>query len=123
MATLAAADDVVAFLNGQHNLIKDMFEEVLSASDAKAREKAFTDLRRRSSSEPVAQFVSTLLQSQELGAPLAESLNQIAADLARHFTEARTVGRDEPLNRLLARPALRVQAATESALSLSPTPH
>jgi tight adherence protein C len=44
---------------------------------------AFTDLRRRSSSEPVAQFVSTLLQSQELGAPLAESLNQIAADLRR----------------------------------------
>lgn len=45
--------------------------------------QAFTDLRRRSSSEPVAQFVSTLLQSQELGAPLAESLNQIAADLRR----------------------------------------
>lgn len=52
------------------------------ANGASVRQ-AFTDLRRRSSSEPVAQFVSTLLQSQELGAPLAESLNQIAADLRR----------------------------------------
>jgi hemerythrin superfamily protein len=41
-----STDDVVRFLKDQHNLIKDMFEEVLSASDPKAREKAFTDLRR-----------------------------------------------------------------------------
>jgi hemerythrin superfamily protein len=39
-------DDVVKFLKDQHNLIRDMFDEVLSASDKKAREKAFTDLRR-----------------------------------------------------------------------------
>jgi tight adherence protein C len=44
---------------------------------------AFTELRRRSSSEPVAQFVSALLQSQELGAPLADSLKQIAEDMRR----------------------------------------
>ena len=30
-------DDVVKFLKDQHNLIKDMFDEVLSASDPKAR--------------------------------------------------------------------------------------
>jgi hemerythrin superfamily protein len=41
-----STDDVVRFLKDQHNLIKDMFEEVLSASDDKAREKAFTDLRQ-----------------------------------------------------------------------------
>jgi hemerythrin superfamily protein len=41
-----STDDVVRFLKDQHNLIKDMFEEVLSASDAKAREKAFIDLRK-----------------------------------------------------------------------------
>jgi hemerythrin superfamily protein len=41
-----STDDVVKFLKDQHNLIKDMFEEVLSASDPKAREKAFTDLRQ-----------------------------------------------------------------------------
>src|SRR5215218_4684752 len=39
-------DDVVRFLKDQHNLIKDMFDEVLSASDAKAREEAFIDLRK-----------------------------------------------------------------------------
>jgi hemerythrin superfamily protein len=39
-------DDVVKFLTGQHNLIKDLFEEVLSASGDGAREKAFTELRQ-----------------------------------------------------------------------------
>ncbi|MCV7217693.1 hemerythrin domain-containing protein [Mycobacterium crocinum] len=38
--------DVVDFLKDQHNLIKDMFDEVLHASDPKAREKAFVDLRQ-----------------------------------------------------------------------------
>jgi hemerythrin superfamily protein len=41
-----STDDVVKFLEGQHNLIKDMFEEVFSASDPKAREKAFAELRQ-----------------------------------------------------------------------------
>jgi hemerythrin-like domain-containing protein len=39
-------DDVIKFLRDQHNLIKDMFDDVLSASDPKAREKSFTDLRQ-----------------------------------------------------------------------------
>jgi hemerythrin superfamily protein len=41
-----STDDVVTFLKGQHDLIKDMFEEVFSASDAKARETAFVELRQ-----------------------------------------------------------------------------
>ena len=41
-----STDDVVKFLKGQHDLIKDMFDEVLCASDPKAREKAFIDLRQ-----------------------------------------------------------------------------
>jgi hemerythrin superfamily protein len=41
-----STDDVVKFLKDQHNLIKDMFDEVLSASEPKAREKAFTELRQ-----------------------------------------------------------------------------
>ena len=41
-----STDDVVKFLKDQHNLIKDMFDEVLSASESKAREKAFVDLRQ-----------------------------------------------------------------------------
>lgn len=38
--------DVVDFLKHQHNLIKDMFDDVLCASDAKARGKAFVELRQ-----------------------------------------------------------------------------
>ncbi|WP_197380083.1 hemerythrin domain-containing protein [Mycolicibacterium mengxianglii] len=41
-----STDDVVAFLVGQHNLIKDMFDDVLYATETKAREKAFVDLRQ-----------------------------------------------------------------------------
>ena len=41
-----STDDVVKFLKGQHDLIKDMFDEVLSASSDEAREKAFIDLRQ-----------------------------------------------------------------------------
>jgi hemerythrin superfamily protein len=41
-----STDDVVRFLKGQHNQINDMFDDVLSASDPKAREKAFVDLRQ-----------------------------------------------------------------------------
>ncbi|WKG05628.1 hemerythrin domain-containing protein [Mycolicibacterium sp. HK-90] len=41
-----STDDVVKFLKDQHNLIKDLFEEVFSASTAEAREKAFVELRQ-----------------------------------------------------------------------------
>jgi hemerythrin superfamily protein len=41
-----STDDVVKFLKGQHDLIKDLFEEVLAASSDDAREKAFTVLRQ-----------------------------------------------------------------------------
>jgi hemerythrin superfamily protein len=39
-------DEVVAFLKAQHNLIEDMFDEVLHASDPRAREKPFIELRQ-----------------------------------------------------------------------------
>ena len=41
-----STDDAVKFLTDQHNLIKDLFEEVLSASSDEARDKAFSDLRQ-----------------------------------------------------------------------------
>ncbi|MCU1469728.1 MAG: hemerythrin [Glaciihabitans sp.] len=44
--TQMQTEDVVSFLKRQHNLIKDMFDEVLYASTPKAREKAFVDLRQ-----------------------------------------------------------------------------
>ena len=48
MATtfVQSTDDVVKFLKDQHNLIKDVFEEVFSASTREAREKAFVELRQ-----------------------------------------------------------------------------
>jgi hemerythrin superfamily protein len=41
-----SSDDAVRFLTDQHNLIKDLFEEVLAASSDEGRDKAFTDLRQ-----------------------------------------------------------------------------
>jgi hypothetical protein len=39
-------DEVIAFLKAQHDLIEDMFDEVLHASDPQAREKPFIELRQ-----------------------------------------------------------------------------
>ncbi len=39
-------DEVVAYLKAQHNLIEDMFDQVLHASDPRAREKPFVELRQ-----------------------------------------------------------------------------
>ena len=43
---IQSPDEVVAFLKAQHNLIEDMFDQVLHASDPKAREEPFTALRQ-----------------------------------------------------------------------------
>src|SRR5690348_13933058 len=43
---IQSPDEVVAFLKAQHNLIEDMFDQVLHASDPEAREKPFVQLRQ-----------------------------------------------------------------------------
>jgi hemerythrin superfamily protein len=43
---IESPDEVIAFLKAQHNLIEDMFDQVLHASDPHAREKAFVQLRQ-----------------------------------------------------------------------------
>ena len=43
---IESPDEVIAFLKAQHNLIEDMFDEVLHASDPHAREKPFVQLRQ-----------------------------------------------------------------------------
>lgn len=48
-----------------------------------SRSEAFSDLRSRTSSESLESFVVALLQSEELGSPLTEALNQIALDMRR----------------------------------------
>ncbi|MFD8572274.1 DUF5936 domain-containing protein [Streptomyces sp. NPDC059639] len=47
------------------------------------RRQAFDELRRRNSSEQVAQFVSALQQGEELGSPIADTLIQLATDMRR----------------------------------------
>lgn len=42
---------------------------------------AFSALRKRTTSESLDSFITTLLQSEELGAPLAETLESIALDM------------------------------------------
>jgi hemerythrin superfamily protein len=39
-------EEVIAFLKAQHDLIEDMFDEVLHASDPAAREQPFIELRQ-----------------------------------------------------------------------------
>jgi hemerythrin superfamily protein len=43
---IQSPDEVVAYLKAQHNLIEDMFDQVLYATDPQAREKPFVDLRQ-----------------------------------------------------------------------------
>jgi tight adherence protein C len=47
------------------------------------RRQAFEGLRDRNPSEPLGTFVSSLLQAEELGVPLAEALRDLARDMRR----------------------------------------
>jgi tight adherence protein C len=48
-----------------------------------SRRQAFEELRMRNESEQVSQFVTALQQGEELGAPIADTLIQIATDMRR----------------------------------------
>ena len=48
-----------------------------------SRREAFDELRKRNDSEQVAQFVTALQQGEELGAPIVDTLIQIAKDMRR----------------------------------------
>jgi tight adherence protein C len=52
------------------------------------RRAAFEALRDRCDSEPMDSFVSAFLQAEELGAPLATTLNNIALDMRRESAQA-----------------------------------
>jgi tight adherence protein C len=51
------------------------------------RREAFQDLRRRNRSPMLGQFVTALLQAEELGAPLAGALTDIARDMRREAAQ------------------------------------
>jgi tight adherence protein C len=48
---------------------------------------ALQSLQRRSNSDSIDQFVTALLQAEELGAPLTHALNQIAQDVRREAAQ------------------------------------
>jgi tight adherence protein C len=52
------------------------------------RRQAFAALRERCGSEPMDSFVSAFLQAEELGAPLATTLSNIAQDARREAAQA-----------------------------------
>ncbi|MEV0663667.1 type II secretion system F family protein [Actinomadura luteofluorescens] len=51
------------------------------------RRAAFEELRRRNRSASLHQFITALLQSEELGAPLSAALEQISADMRRQAAQ------------------------------------
>lgn len=56
-----------------------------------ARRAAFEGVRDRNDSQALSQFMSALFQAEDLGAPLADALSSIAADMRRSFSQtART---------------------------------
>lgn len=77
------------------------------ANGASVRQ-AFEDLRGRNSSEALSQFVTAFLQSEELGAPLTDALNQIALDMRRASAQRQ--------RRKAARTAPRVTLVTSLVL-------
>lgn len=52
-----------------------------------SRRDAFEELRNRNSSDPLSQFVTALLQAEELGAPLGQALMEIAEDMRREAAQ------------------------------------
>ena len=48
---------------------------------------AFSNMEQRTGSQAMHSFVTAFLQAEELGAPLADTLNQIAADMRRESAQ------------------------------------
>jgi tight adherence protein C len=51
------------------------------------RREAFEDLRQRNSAEMLGQFVTAILQAEELGAPLATALMELSTDMRRESAQ------------------------------------
>ena len=68
--------------------LADEFQTALRQMElGSSRREAFDDLRSRNSSEALNQFVTALLQAEELGAPLAQALNEISVDMRREHAQ------------------------------------
>ncbi|MGO1440108.1 MAG: type II secretion system F family protein [Brevibacterium yomogidense] len=64
-------------------LSEEMLLTLRQMDVGQSRTEAFEDLRRRTTSESLESFITALLQSEELGSPLTDALNQIALDMRR----------------------------------------
>lgn len=89
-------------------LAEEMTLTLNQIANGASRRAAFTDLRARNDSEALAQFVTAFLQSEELGAPLAETLSQIALEMRRSSAQR--------LRRKAAQAAPRVTLVTTMVL-------
>jgi tight adherence protein C len=89
-------------------LAEEMSLTLNQIANGASRRAAFTELRGRNESEALAQFVTAFLQSEELGAPLADTLNQIALEMRRSSAQR--------MRRKAARAAPRVTLVTTMVL-------
>jgi tight adherence protein C len=53
-----------------------------------SRRQALDGVRSRNSSESLNQFITALLQAEELGVPLADALGNLAEDMRRSFYQS-----------------------------------
>lgn len=68
--------------------LADEFKTALRQMELGAsRREAFNELRERNASEAVGQFVTALLQAEELGAPLSQALTEISSDMRREYAQ------------------------------------
>jgi tight adherence protein C len=89
-------------------LAEEMSLTLNQIANGVSRRAAFTALRDRNESEALDQFVTAFLQSEELGAPLAETLNQLALEMRRSNAQR--------MRRKAARAAPRVTLVTTMVL-------
>ena len=90
-------DDVVKFLTDQHNLIKDLFEEVFSASDDSAREKAFTELRQLLAvHETAEELILRPVSSKVAGQQVADARDQEEEQANKVLAELEKMDVDSP---------------------------
>jgi tight adherence protein C len=89
-------------------LAEEMTLALNQIANGASRRSAFQDLKRRTDSEAMNQFVTAFLQAEELGAPIVDTLRTIAVDMRRTSAQL--------LRRRAARTAPRVTLVTSLVL-------
>ena len=74
-------------LAGEGPLAEEMATVLREMDIGVSRRRAFTNLRDRNDAESLGSFVTAVLQAEELGVPLSQALNDIAAEVRREFAQ------------------------------------